>query len=141
MPFSLNKVQLIGTLGKDAENSFTTSNLSISKFSIATSHSRKNKDGGWENETTWHNVTAFGLNDFLKDQLKKGAKFYVEGRIDHQRYEKDGQTKYFTSILCDFNGIIPLDRRGEVSSESSGGSFTQESPGKSESSENDDLPF
>lgn len=141
MPFSLNKVQLIGTLGKDAENSFTTSNLSISKFSIATSHSRKNKDGGWENETTWHNVTAFGLNDFLKDQLKKGAKFYVEGRIDHQRYEKDGQTKYFTSILCDFNGIIPLDRRGEVSSESSGGSFTQESPEKSESSENDDLPF
>ena len=141
MPFSLNRVQLIGTLGKDAENSFTTSNLSISKFSIATSHSRKNKDGGWENETTWHNVTAFGLNDFLKDQLKKGAKFYVEGRIDHQRYEKDGQTKYFTSILCDFNGIIPLDRRGEVSSESSGGSFTQESPEKSESSENDDLPF
>jgi len=142
MPFSLNKVQLIGSLGKDAENSFTTSNLSITKFSVATTHSRKNKDGGWENETTWHNVTAFGLNDFLKDQLKKGAKVYVEGRIDHQRYEKDGQTKYFTSILTDFNGIIPLDKRGDTSGgESTGGSFTQDAPENTSSSENDDLPF
>lgn len=141
MAFSLNKAQLIGQLGRDAETSFTTSNLAITKFSVATTHSRKTKDGNWENLTTWHNVTAFGLNDFLKDQLKKGAKFYVEGRIDHQQYEKDGQTKYFTSIISDFNGIIPLDKRGE-SQASSGGSFTESAPAPSGSNDTvDDLPF
>ena len=141
MAFSLNKAQLIGQLGRDAETSFTTSNLAITKFSVATTHSRKTKDGNWENLTTWHNVTAFGLNDFLKDQLKKGAKVYVEGRIDHQQYEKDGQTKYFTSIICDFNGIIPLDKRDGT--QSSGGSFTESAPmpdSKNDDS-NDDLPF
>ena len=111
MAFSLNKAQLIGQLGQDAETSFTTSNLSVTKFSIATTHSKKDKDGNWENFTTWHSVTAFGLNDFLKDQLKKGKKFYVEGRIDHNKYTKDGIDKYFTSIICDFNGIIPLDKK------------------------------
>ncbi|VAX18749.1 Single-stranded DNA-binding protein [hydrothermal vent metagenome] len=143
MPFSLNKVMLIGTLGRDSETSFTTSNVSVTKFSIATEHSRKDKDGNWQRDTSWHNIVAFGLSDFYKDALKKGAKVYVEGRLDYQRYEKDGQTKYYTSIIADFNGIIPLDRRGETSEASSGGgaSFTQDAPESSESSEADDLPF
>lgn len=144
MAFSLNKAQLIGQLGRDAETTFTTSNLAITKFSVATTHSRKTKDGNWENLTTWHNITAFGLNDFLKDQLKKGAKFYVEGRIDHQQYEKDGQTKYFTSIICDFNGIIPLDKRdgSQSGSSSNSGSFTESAPKPSGSDDSvDDLPF
>ncbi len=141
MAFSLNKVMLIGTLGRDSETSFTTSNVSVTKFSMATEHSRKDKDGKWQNETTWHNIVAFGLSDFFKDALKKGAKVYVEGRLDYQRYEKDGQTKYFTSIIADFNGIIPLDRRGEVSETSSGAAFTQDAPESSESTEADDLPF
>ncbi|MCF6270817.1 MAG: single-stranded DNA-binding protein [Melioribacteraceae bacterium] len=144
MAFSLNKAQLIGNLGKDAETSFTTSNLSVTKFTLATTHSRKTKDGNWENLTTWHNITAFGLNDFLKDQLKKGKKFYIEGRIDHNSYEKDGQTKYFTSILCDFNGIIPLERKDDYSSGSSSdsGTFTESAPAPaSNESTADDLPF
>jgi single-strand DNA-binding protein len=145
MAFSLNKAQLIGQLGRDAETSFTASNLSVTKFSIATTHSRKTKDGNWENQTTWHNIVAFGLNDFLKDQLKKGKKFYIEGRIDHQTYEKDGQTKYFTSIICDFNGIIPLDKKDDYSggsSSNSGGSFTESAPAPaSKDNTADDLPF
>lgn len=147
MAFSLNKAQLIGVLGRDAETSFTTSNLAITKFSIATTHSRKTKDGNWENLTTWHNVTAFGLNDFTKDQLKKGAKVYVEGRIDHQSYEKDGQTKYFTSIVVNgFDGIIPLDKKEGYSSSSSNsndGSFTESAPAPDSGGDDsaDDLPF
>lgn len=134
MAFSLNKAQLIGQLGQDAETSFTTSNLSVTKFSIATTHSKKDSSGNWENLTTWHNVTAFGLNDFLKDQLKKGRKFYIEGRIDHNSYEKDGQTKYFTSIICDFNGIIPLDKKED--SQSMG-----ERASEAQKENEDDLPF
>jgi len=142
MPFSLNKVQLIGTLGRDSETSFTTSNVSVTKFSVATEHSRKDKDGNWQNETTWHNIVAFGLSDFYKDGLKKGKKFYIEGRITHNTYEKDGVKRYYTEIIAEFNGIIPLDRRGEVSQGSSGGTtFTQDAPEKTESSEADDLPF
>ncbi|MBU0474138.1 MAG: single-stranded DNA-binding protein [Bacteroidetes bacterium] len=142
MAFSLNKAQLIGTIGRDAETSFTTTNLSVTKFSVATSHSRKTKDGNWENETTWHNITAFGLNDFLKDKLKKGAKIYVEGRIDHNSYEKDGQTKYFTSIITDFNGIIPLDKKDDSYDSSQSGSFTESAPAPSSSANTeDDLPF
>jgi len=144
MAFSLNKAQLIGIIGRDAETSFTTSNLSVTKFSVATSHSKKTKDGGWEEVTTWHNVTAFGLNDFIKDQLKKGKKVYVEGRIDHQSYEKDGQTKYFTSIITDFNGIIPLDRRDDHSGSaaSNSGSFSESAPVQDgNANSDDDLPF
>ncbi|MEN8193781.1 MAG: single-stranded DNA-binding protein [Bacteroidota bacterium] len=142
MPFSLNKVQLIGTLGRDSETSFTTSNVSVTKFSLATEHSRKDKEGNWQNETTWHNIVAFSLSDFFRDGLKKGAKFYVEGRITHNSYEKDGTKRYYTEIIADFNGLIPLDRRGGGSApESSGGSFTQDAPPKSETSEDDDLPF
>lgn len=141
MAFSLNKVMLIGTLGRDAETSFTTSNVSVTKFSMATEHSRKDKDGNWQRNTSWHNIVAFGLSDFFKDALKKGAKVYVEGRLDYQRYEKDGQTKYYTSIIADFSGIIPLDRRGEVSESSSGAAFTQDAPESPGSSEADDLPF
>ncbi len=146
MEFALNKAQLIGNLGRDAETSFTTSNISVTKFSIATTHSRKSKDGNWETITTWHNIVAFGLNDFLKNQLKKGKKFYIEGRIDHNSYEKDGQTKYYTSIICDFNGIIPLDKKDDYSSGSSssgsGGSFTESAPAPESSNETaDDLPF
>ena len=141
MGFSLNKAQLIGQLGQDATTSFTTTNLSVTKFSIATTHSRKTKDGNWENETTWHNVTAFGLNDFLKDQLKKGRKFYIEGRIDHQTYEKDGQTKYFTSIICDFNGIIPLDKPSEARQDMPKPDDAPDVSGAENLDTSSDLPF
>ncbi len=141
MPFSLNKVQLIGTLGRDAETSFTTTNVSVTKFSVATEHSRKDKDGNWQNETTWHNIVAFGLSDFYKDGLKKGKKFYIEGRITHNTFEKDGVKRYYTEIIAEFNGIIPLDRRGDVPQDSSGTTFKQDAPEKTDSSENDDLPF
>ncbi len=105
---------LIGVLGKDAETTFTTSNVAVTKFSVATTHSKK-KGETWENITTWHNCTAFSLNDFTTDKLKKGAKVYVEGRIDHQTYEKDGQTKHFTQIIVNgFDGIIILDKKDTV---------------------------
>jgi len=80
MAFSLNKIMLIGNLGRDVETRFTTANnVSISSFSIATTHSYKGKDGNWVNETTWHNVTVFNLSDFMKENLKKGRKVFVEG--------------------------------------------------------------
>ena len=110
MAFSLNRIMLIGNLGSDAEHRFTTNNVSVTSFSIATTNSYKGKDGNWVNETTWHDVVAFGLSDFFKDSLKKGTKWYVEGRITKEEYtDKDGIKRYPVKIIADkYNGLIPL---------------------------------
>ena len=145
MAFSLNKIMLIGNLGQDAEHRFTTNNTEVSSFSIATTHSYKGRDGNWVNETTWHNVVVFGASDFLKGNLKKGRKFYVEGRLSKRDYEnKDGQKVYVTEIMADKFALIPLDSDGS----SSGGSSSQSTSNYSQpetidtsAPEDDDLPF
>ena len=139
MAFSLNKIQLIGNLGRDAETRFTTNNLSVTNFSIATTRSYKDKDGNWQNETTWHNVTGFNLSDYYKDNLKKGKKFYIEGRISKRDYnDKDGNKRTSTDVISE--KLIPLEAsRGEsAGTEETTESYTSEPP-KVEN--NDDLPF
>ncbi len=141
MAFSLNKVMLIGNLGQDAEHRFTTNNTEVTSFSVATTYGYKNRDGNWVNETTWHNVVAFGLSDFYKNVLKKGRKVYVEGRISKRDYEnKDGQKVYVTEIIADRNGIIPLDSRDD-SYQSSPDVSAPAEPMDTASPEEDDLPF
>ena len=135
MAFSLNKVMLIGNLGRDAETRFTTNNLSVTNFTLATSNSYKGKDGNWVNETTWHNIVSFNLTDYMKENLKKGRKFYVEGRISKRDYtDKDGIKRYSSEVISE--RLIPLDSSG-VSEESE--EETQSSDVNIE--DNDDLPF
>jgi single-strand DNA-binding protein len=142
MAFSLNKVMLIGNLGQDAEHRFTTNNVEVSSFSIATTHSYKGRDGNYVNETTWHNVVVFGASDFLKNALKKGKKFYIEGRINKRDYEnKDGQKVYVTEIIADKFNIIPLDPSDSNYSSSSGQKFSAPESIDTSTSEDDDLPF
>ncbi|MCB9250063.1 MAG: single-stranded DNA-binding protein [Ignavibacteriales bacterium] len=146
MAFSLNKVMLIGNLGQDAEHRFTTNNTEVTSFSIATSYSYKGKDGNYVNETTWHNVVLFGASDFLKERLKKGKKFYIEGRISKRDYEnKEGQKVNVTDIIADKFSIIPLDSSSDGSQSSyndGGGSFTKSEPiDTGAAAEDDDLPF
>lgn len=146
MAFSLNKVMLIGNLGQDAEHRFTTNNTEITTFSLATSYSYKGKDGNWVNETTWHNIVLFGASDYLKSNLKKGRKFYVEGRLNKRDYEnKEGQKIYVTEIVADKFSIIPLDGSEGGSSQFTSSSNDTNNFVQSEStdnrSEDDDLPF
>ncbi len=112
MAFSLNKVMLIGNLGADAETRYTTNNVSVTTFPLATSRSYKNQNDEWINETTWHSIVCFNLSDYYKELLKKGKKFYVEGRISKREYTtKDDNTKrYVTEIIAE--QIIPLDAKG-----------------------------
>jgi len=142
MAFSLNKVMLIGNLGNDAETRFTTNNLSVTSFSVATSNSYKGKDGNWVNETTWHNVVSFNLPDFYKESLKKGKKFYVEGRIQKRDYtDKEGVKRYVSEIISE--KLIPLEGResssGESYADKSG--FSGSEPDTSSQGVDDDLPF
>ena len=135
MAFSLNKVMLIGNLGRDAETRFTTNNLSVTNFTLATSNSYKGKDGNWVNETTWHNIVSFNLSDYMKENLKKGRKFYVEGRISKRDYtDKEGVKRYSTEVVSE--RLIPLDSSGAPQD-------TEEQTQSTEVNieDNDDLPF
>ncbi len=138
MAFSLNKVMLIGNLGKDCETRFTTNNVSVTSFTMATTNSYKGKDGNWIDETTWHNVTCFNLSDYFKENLKKGKKFYVEGRISKRDYtDKDGIKRYSTNVISE--KLIPLDSSGAPVSREEQSSDAE--PPQVETDENNDLPF
>ncbi len=142
MAFSLNKIMLIGNLGRDAETRFTTSNVSVTSFTMATTNSYKGKDGNWINETTWHNIVAFNLSDYYKENLKKGKKFYIEGRLTKRDYtDKEGIKRYSTDVVVE--KIIPLEAAGGDSSAYEGNNSTAaeiSDPGI-QTEENEDLPF
>ncbi|HUX61663.1 MAG TPA: single-stranded DNA-binding protein [Ignavibacteriaceae bacterium] len=147
MAFSLNKIMLIGNLGKDAETRFTNNNISVSNFSLATTYGYKGKDGNWVNETTWHNIVAFNLSDYFKDNLKKGKKFYIEGRLSKRDYtDKEGIKRYSTEVVAE--RLIPLEAGGSGSSEGGGTVYSDESSTGGNTNEpdmsvdnNNDLPF
>ena len=139
MAFSLNKVMLIGNLGRDAETRFTTNNLSVTSFSLATTNSYKGKDGNWVNDTTWHNIVSFSLSDFFKDSLKKGKKFYVEGRSKRDYTDKDGIKRYVTEVISE--KIIPLDPASDSASSNEDVSGATVSNPDVQVDENEDLPF
>ncbi|HSD62554.1 MAG TPA: single-stranded DNA-binding protein [Ignavibacteriaceae bacterium] len=139
MAFSLNKIMLIGNLGRDCETRFTTNNISVTSFTMATTFGYKGKDGNWVNETTWHNIVSFNLSDYMKDNLKKGKKFYIEGRISKRDYtDKDGVKRYFTDVIAE--KLIPLDSAGGEAP-ANGGEASPESEPPVETDENADLPF
>ncbi|MBI9073353.1 MAG: single-stranded DNA-binding protein [Melioribacteraceae bacterium] len=110
MAFSINKITLIGSLGKDAKTKAISDSSRVTKFSIATKHSYKNKNGDWTNETTWHNIVYWNLSDYYLNQLKKGSKVFIEGRFANRSYQDNqGNTKYISEVLA--NQIIPIDKK------------------------------
>ncbi len=141
MAFSLNKIMLIGNLGKDSETRFTTSdNFSVTNFTVATNYRFKNKNGEWTDEVTWHNIVAFNLSDFLKENLKKGKKVYVEGRLVKRDYtDKDNVKRYVTEVRAE--RIIPLDSNADITKEGEEDTSPAQEPDINSTEEADDLPF
>lgn len=99
---SVNKVILVGNLGRDPEVRYLPSGDPVANVTIATSSRYKNKSGEMVEETEWHRVTFFGrLAEIASQYLKKGRPVYVEGRIKTRKYtDKDGQEKYATDIIA-----------------------------------------
>lgn len=96
---SVNKVTLIGRLGKDAEQKFTPSGVAVSTYSIATSHRFKDASGEWKDQTTWHNIVQWRTENVI-EYLKKGSKVYIEGRLQTRNYEnKEGRKVYVTEVV------------------------------------------
>jgi len=114
MPKSVNKVILLGNLGKDPEVKFTPSGTAVAKFSVATSYRFKDKNEQWQDQTEWHNVVAWArLAEIAGEYLKKGNKVYIEGRLQTHSWEdkQTNQKKYMTEIIA--NDLVLLGGRGE----------------------------
>jgi single-strand DNA-binding protein len=98
---ALNRIQLIGRLGKDPEGRFTPTGKKVTTFSLAVSNRWKGKDGEAKEATDWVNVEAWNrLAEICQEYLHKGSLVYVEGRLKTDRYEHEGETKYFTKVVA-----------------------------------------
>jgi len=130
----VNKITLLGRVGQEPVLSYTQSGKAMLKFSVATGVSWKKDDGEWETKTSWHNVVCWGKSaEYLNSKVNKGERIYVEGSIDYQKYEKDGETKYYTSITGSL--VIPI----QTKESHKGGDNYEEPDGSEESGEED--PF
>jgi single-strand DNA-binding protein len=119
---SVNKVILIGNLGKDPEVKYTPQGTPVAKFSLATNERFKDKDGNWQDRTEWHNIVLWQrLAEIAGEYLKKGSKVYIEGRLRTDSWDdkQSGQKKYMTQIVG--NDIVLLSGRGEGAGEHAGG--------------------
>lgn len=143
---SLNKVMLIGGLGKDPEVRYTASGQAVASFSLATSEKFKGKTGEWEERTEWHNITLWGkLAEIAGEYLSKGKSVYIEGRLQTRKWQdKSGNDRYTTDIVGD--KMQMLSPKGD---RNSGGHSSSSKPQESASSgryeeppfADDDIPF
>jgi single-strand DNA-binding protein len=154
MAKSVNKVILLGNVGKDPEIRATASGMTVANFSIATTDRIKGQDGQFTDKTEWHNLVAFQRTaEIVRDYVKKGNKLYIEGRLQTSSWDDktSGQKKYKTEIIV--SDLSLLSGRGEGGGESSGGysrsntaSYDQRTPSSQPDYADvgitdDDIPF
>ncbi len=151
---SMNKVMILGRLGRDPELKYAPSGTAICSFSVATSESVKKGDS-WEDKTEWHNIVVFGnTGESCSKFLKKGSLCFVEGRIQTRSYQdKDGNDRYKTEIIAGSvkfldvkeNATTPGERNSNqgasTPAETSKFNKTVSSTLTNVSEEDDDLPF
>lgn len=144
---NLNRVTLIGRLGKDPEVRRLDNGTVVAKFTLATSESYKDKDGNKHETTEWHTLTAWrSLAEIAEKYLKKGMLIYVEGKLTYREYtDKDNVKKFYTEIVC--SDFRMLERRdGEYTTTSTNApqnapnELTAQNTGE-ESQIDDSLPF
>jgi|SRR6266851_914878 len=153
MARSVNKVILLGNVGKDPEIRATQSGMTVANFSIATTDRIKGQDGQFTDKTEWHNLVAFQRTaEIVRDYVKKGNKLYVEGRLQTSSWDDKttGQKKYKTEIIV--SDLSLLSGRGESEgstggySKSNTASFDQRTPASQPDYADtgitdDDIPF
>jgi len=139
---SLNKVMLIGRLGKDPEVKFTSSGTAVCNFSLATSETFKDKSGEKQEKTEWHNVQLWQkLAEIAGEYLTKGSLVYIEGRLQTRKWQdKEGNDRYTTEIVGE--RMQMLGSKGDSGRSDRAASGSQSS-GHEHSSmpDDDDIPF
>ena len=124
----INKVLLIGNLGRDPEVRHLESGVAVARFSVATNESYQDKNKEWQTVTEWHDVVVWrGLAERAEKQLRKGSLVYVEGKLTHRKWQdKEGNDRYTTEVVA--NTFRSLERR-ESTQQSQGSGFpAAESP-------------
>jgi len=151
---SVNKVILVGNLGKDPELRYTASGVAVATFSLATSERYKDRNGDQQEKTEWHNIVAWRqLAEICGKYLQKGRQVYIEGRIQSRSYDdRDGNKRYITEIVAD--QMQMLGRGGEEGG-GGGGGYSRQAPARPAAQDNgpttqydeppfnpdDDIPF
>jgi len=141
---SVNKAILIGNLGADPELRYTPTGKAVANFSLATSESWKDGDGNKQEETTWHNIVAWGKQaEVMKEYLTKGQQVYIEGRIKNSTYDdKDGVKKYKSEVVVqNFSFIGKKSDNASKSNPGDNGSGWKTEEPPSQPQGDDDLPF
>ncbi len=111
---SVNKVTLLGNLGKDPEVKYTPQGTAVAKLALATNERYKDKEGQWQDRTEWHNVVLWQrLAEIAGEYLKKGSKVYIEGKLQTRSWEdkQTNQKRYMTEVVA--NDLVLLGGRGE----------------------------
>ncbi|MBN8705138.1 MAG: single-stranded DNA-binding protein [Bacteroidetes bacterium] len=149
MARSVNKVILVGNVGKDPEVRYTPSNQAVAQFSLATSESWKDQSGKQVEKTEWHNLVVWGkLAEICQEYVKKGHKIYIEGRLQTRSWDdkETGAKRYSTEIVV--GDLLMLGSKGSgsgeyegVSHSSSGASKSDVMPSAPDPMSDDDLPF
>ncbi len=138
----VNKVILVGNLGRDPEIRSTTSGVPVANLSLATNRKWKDRDGNPQEQTEWHRVVVFGRQAEVAGQyLSRGRQIYVEGRIQTRSWEDrdTGETKYSTEVVCErFQMLGRRDGNGSADP-TQGGAPTASDTGPEP--EDDDIPF
>ena len=138
----VNKVILVGNLGKDPEIRHLDNGVAVANFSLATTESYTNKQGERVNQTEWHNVVLWrGLADIAEKYLKKGNSVYIEGKVVTRKWEdKDNNTRYSTDIVADKMTMLGSKQESTSTAQPK---ITEpiNSSDPSDESINDDLPF
>ena len=157
MAKSVNKVILLGNVGKDPEIRSTGAGTMVANFTLATSDRQKDAQGNWQDRTEWHNLKAFNRTaEIVRDYVKKGTKLYVEGKITTNSWDdkESGQKRYRTEIIVfDLSLLSGRDEGGSggysrsSSSSSSSSNFDQRPPAghddlaQSAEISDEDIPF
>jgi single-strand DNA-binding protein len=144
----LCKVIVVGNLGRDPEKRYTQDGRPITRFSVAATTRRKERDGEWQDHTEWFNVTVFSRQaETLAERLVKGTRVYVEGRLESRTYETQNGGKGFAMDIV-ANEVLPLDSRpraegefGDYEPASAGRPAPARSQGMDEAADLEDLPF
>lgn len=142
MSKSVNKVILVGNLGKDPEIKYTPGGVAVAKFSLATNERFKDKGGEWQDKTEWHNVIAWQrLAEIVGEYVKKGSKLYLEGRLQTSSWEdkKSGEKKYKTEIVA--SEMVLLGGRDESEPSRPARHMSDEEIARSTEITDEDIPF
>lgn len=139
----VNRVILLGHVGKDAEIKKISSGKKVANFSLATTESYKDKNGDRVDTTEWHNLVFWGpIVDVIEKYISKGSQVYIEGKIKTRSYDKDGEKRYVTEILGETLKMMgKAPEKATTGQAKSTGKSTSQQPVSVDGEEIDDLPF